>query len=184
MTANSDPNDTVTVCADHTVAKHVGNWTTSRSFQFHSIRGSVVLDLCSRQIPTGDVELKLDIDRGVLKLLVSNDANIDHATLAGIGRGCVKDLEGPHTAGGPRLRLTGCVQGGEIRGTRSGTTILSAMGTRAYVDDVTRTHAPRRRDTHCRRPRPRKQLTLRSGAAHACHHHRRRNGRPLPGPST
>jgi len=136
---------TVRVHADHTMAKHLGNWTTARTVEVRIRRGAAVIDLRSPDIggdagPDSDVELHLDIDHGMLKLLLPTDAMVDRWDLQWTGRGKVKDWEGSTAKGGRRVRLTGRVHGGEIRVHRGGIAILSAMFSRAYLEDVRRAH--------------------------------------------
>jgi hypothetical protein len=143
--------DTVLVHADHTMAKHLGNWTTARTFEVRARRGAAVIDLRSPDIGgdagqhsdielRSDIELHVDIDHGMLKLLLPVDATVDHWDLQWTGRGKVKDWEGSTATGGRRVRLTGRVTSGEIRIHRGGMAILSAMFSRAYLDDVKRAH--------------------------------------------
>lgn len=143
--------DAVRVHADHTMAKHLGNWTTARTFEVQIRRGAAVIDLRSPDIggdagphsaarPHSDVELHLDIDHGMLKLLLPADATVDQWGLQWTGRGKVKDWEGGTAKGGRRIRLTGRVHGGEIRIHRGGIAILSAMFSRAYLEDLKRAH--------------------------------------------
>jgi hypothetical protein len=132
--------EVVRVHADHTMTKHLGHWTTARRFQVRARRGAAVLDLRSPTIGAGDVEVAVDIDHGMLKLLLPVDATVDQWGIAWTGRGRVKDGEAPGTAGGRPVRITGRVDSGEIRIHRGGMAILSAMFSRAYVDDLKRAH--------------------------------------------
>ena len=84
------------------------------------------------QIGGNDVEL----DHGMLKLLVPDGAVIDDWDLRRLGRGRVKDAEGRDAAGGRRIVLTGQLRHGEIRVHRGGIAILSAMFSRAFVEDL------------------------------------------------
>jgi hypothetical protein len=139
-TSTHTSTDTIRVHADHTMAKHLGNWTTARTFEVRIRRGAAVIDLRSPDIVDGDVELHLDIDHGMLKLLLPADATIDRWNLQWTGRGKVKDWEGGTAKGGRRIRLTGRVHGGEIRVHRGGIAILSAMFSRAYLEGLKRAH--------------------------------------------
>lgn len=132
--------ETVRIHADHTAVKHLGHWTSADRFHVRSRRGAVVLDLRSPQIP-GDVQIHLDVDHAMVKLLVPADAGVDQWDLSWTGRGRVKDWEAADNAKGTRrITLTGQVTDGEIRVHRGGIAILSAMFSRAYVDDVRRAH--------------------------------------------
>jgi hypothetical protein len=130
----------VRVAANYTVAKRLGNWTTARLFEVRSHRGHAVLDLRSPQIPAGDVEVNIDLDHAMLKLLVADDAVVDDWDLRRIGRGRVKDSESPKAPGGRRIVITGQMRHGEIRVHRGGIAILSAMCSREYLADLRRVH--------------------------------------------
>ena len=82
----TDLSETVRIPANHAVTKRLGNWTTARRFQVRAHRGSAVLDLRSPQIPAGDIEVEVDIDHAMLKLLVADDAMVDDWDLRRTGR--------------------------------------------------------------------------------------------------
>jgi len=136
MTTTQTP---VRISANHTVTKKLGNWTTEREFQVHAHRGLAVLDLRSPRIPDGDIHVDLDLDHGTLKLLVADDAVIDDWDMHRVGRAKIKDMNG-RTGAGRRIVLTGRVASGEIRVHRGGIAMLSAMFSRAYVEDLRRVH--------------------------------------------
>jgi hypothetical protein len=131
--------DTIRVHADHSSAKHLGTWTTARSFDVRVRRGAAVLDLRSPAIE-GDLTLHLDVDHGLVKLLLPADMTVDHRDLRWTGRGKVKDWEASRVTGDRRLHVTGRIDSGEIRVHRGGVAILSAMFSKAYVEDVKRAH--------------------------------------------
>jgi hypothetical protein len=126
----------VRVHADHTMTKHLGNWTTARAFEVRARRGAAVIDLRSPDITEGDIELRVDIDHAMVKLLLPADATVDHWGVQWTGLGKVKDGEGVKAQGGRHVRITGHVSNGEIRIHRGGMAILSAMFSRAYLDDL------------------------------------------------
>jgi hypothetical protein len=130
----------VRIPANHTVTKRLGNWTTARQFQVRSHRGFAVLDLRSPQIPAGDIQVDIDLDHAVLKLLVADDAMVDDWELRRIGRGRVKDSESPDAPGGRRIVVTGQMRQGEIRVHRGGIAVLSAMFSREFFADLRRAH--------------------------------------------
>ena len=133
--------DTVRVQAHYETVKRLGHWTTARDFEFRARRGSAVLDLRSPHIPDGDIEIHVDLDHAMLKLLVPDDAVIDQWDLRWFGRGRVKDGEGAAVkAPGRRIRLTGEIRHGEIRVNRAGVAVLSAMFSREFMDDMRRAH--------------------------------------------
>jgi hypothetical protein len=129
----------VRVSANQRLTRRLGNWTSSRRFQVRAHRGYAVLDLRSPQIGGGDIELDVDLDHAVLKVLVSEDAVLDDWDLRRVGRSPVKD-SGPTAPAGRRIVLSGELRRAEIRVRRGGIAILSAMLTREYVADVRRAH--------------------------------------------
>jgi hypothetical protein len=138
----------VRILADHRAQKRLGNWTTSRDFEIRSRRGRVVLDLRSPQIPEGDIQIDLDLDRSAVTLLVAEDAVIDHWDLAWTGRGRVKQtFHHPAASAGRRVRLTGHISGGEVRVHSGGIAQLSAICSREFLADARRAHADGRLPT-------------------------------------
>ena len=93
------PATPVRIPANYTTLKRLGNWTTERQFQVRAHRGSVVLDLRSPQIPDGDIEIDVDLDHAMVKLLVADDARVDDWDLHRTGRGRIKDAECPAEPG-------------------------------------------------------------------------------------
>ncbi len=132
--------ETVRVPANHTVTKRLGHWTTERRFEVRNHHGHAVLDLRSPRIPDGDIEIAVDIDHGVVKLLLPEDTVIDDWDLRRSGRGKLKDAVGPKGTGGRRVVLTGSMRDGEIRVHRGGIAMLSAMLSKEYVADLRRAH--------------------------------------------
>ncbi|SIM49076.1 hypothetical protein [Micromonospora cremea] len=128
----------VRIATNHTVTKRLGNWTTSRRFQVRAHRGYAVLDLRSPQIPAGDIQVDIDLDHAVLKLLVADNAVIYDWDVRRIGRGGVKDSERPNTPGDRRIVITGQMRHGEIRVHRGGIAVLSAMFSREFLADLRR----------------------------------------------
>lgn len=132
--------EVVRVHADHAMTKQLGHWTTARIFQVRTRRGAAVIDLRSPEIAEGDIELDVDIDHGMVKLLLPADATVDQWAIQWTGAGRVKDGEGDGARGGRRVRITGRVNSGEIRIRRGGMAILAAMFSRAYLEDLKRAH--------------------------------------------
>ncbi|WP_433475505.1 hypothetical protein ACQPZP_43860 [Spirillospora sp. CA-142024] len=128
---------TTRVHAHYENIKKLGHWTTGRLFEVRARRGMVVLDLRSPRIPDGDIEIAVDLDHSMVKLLVPQDAEIEHWDLRYTGRGRVKDWTGEN-GGGRRVRITGEIRHGEIRVHRGGVATLSAMFSREFVQDVRR----------------------------------------------
>jgi hypothetical protein len=128
--------------SDHDLVKHLGNWTEAGHFEIKARHGTAVLDLRSPDLPD-DVEIHLDMDRAMVKLLVDDATAIDHSNLRWTARGKVKDSQSAsthNTAAGRRVRLSGSAANSEIRIHRGGIAILSAMFSRAYFQDVRRAH--------------------------------------------
>ncbi|MFC4054544.1 hypothetical protein ACFOY4_33050 [Actinomadura syzygii] len=138
-TAETTPttDDVARVHAHYRTIKKLGHWTTGRRFEVRARRGMVVLDLRSPQIPDGDIEVEVNLDHSMVKLLVPQDADIDHWDLSYPGRGRVKDWTGENGAG-RRVRITGEIRHGEIRVHRGGIATLSAMFSREFVQDARR----------------------------------------------
>jgi hypothetical protein len=132
----------VQVHADHGQRKLLGSWTSSGAFEVRARRSRVVIDLRSPQIPAGDIELDLSLDRAALTLLVAPDMVIDQWDLAFDGRGKVKQTFHQQAPGASRrVRLAGRVRGGEIRVHSGGIARLTAMCSREYLADARRAHA-------------------------------------------
>jgi hypothetical protein len=130
----------VRVNADHSVIKHLGNWTSARSFEIRARRGTAVIDLRSPHIAEGDIELHVELDHALLRLLLPADAAIDQWGLRWKGRGTTKDAERPAVAGavtgGRVIRLTGRAGDSQIRISRGGLALVAAMCSRAYLEDA------------------------------------------------
>jgi hypothetical protein len=131
----------VRVHADHTTTKRLGNWTTATSFEVRERRANTVLDLRSPRIGDGegDIEIRVELDRALLKLLVPDGASIDASGLRWTGRGKVKD-SAPGGGKGRVVRIVGHIDNGEVRIHRGGVATLSAMFSREYVEDIRRVH--------------------------------------------
>jgi hypothetical protein len=140
----------VLVHADHALVKELGDWTTARRFDVRIRYGQAMLDLRSAGIPAGDIEISLNAERGLLRLLVADDAVIHSAGLRWSGRGQLKDNlrpagqhpAGPHPAGqgGRVITITGAVRKGEIRVHRGGTAIWASMFSRGQLRRMHRAH--------------------------------------------
>lgn len=127
--------------ADYEHVRKLGNWTTAHAFAVRSRRGHVILDLRSPQIPLGDIDITLDLDHAMVKLLLPADAVIDDEDLRWIGRGRIKDYQArPETEPGRTVRITGEIRHGEIRVNREGVAVLAAMFTKEYVRDAIDAH--------------------------------------------
>lgn len=120
---------------DHAVAKRLGRWTRANRFDARVRYGVLVLDLRSPDVQ-GDVEVRLDLQRSTLTLLLAEDDQVDHWDLGWTGRGRVKDDQRPDGPGGRRIRLAGHAETSEVRVHRGGMAALSAMFSRAFAQDL------------------------------------------------
>jgi hypothetical protein len=147
MTKTDTNTRTERIHADHTVTKRLGNWTRAPRFEIRARGGLAVLDLRSPDLPA-DVEIRLDLHRSTVKLLVPDDATVDHWDLSWTGKGKVKDAQGlsavpsgvPSGTANRRIRLVGSAANSEIRVHRGGVAIVSAMLSRAYLQDLRHAH--------------------------------------------
>jgi hypothetical protein len=128
--------DTERIRAHGTAAKRLGHWTTARHLDVRASRSAVVLDLRSPRIAAGDIEIDLDIDHAMVKLLVPDGAVMDSDEARRVGRGRVKDWTGTAAPGGRRVVLRGDLRDAEVRIHRGGIAILSAMVSREYLADA------------------------------------------------
>jgi hypothetical protein len=135
-TASSVVQDAVGIRAHGSSIRRLGHWTTARRFDVRASRGSVILDLRSPRIEPGDVEIALDVDRSMVKLLVPEDAVIDHDDVRRVGRCGLVDWGGGPATGGRVIRLGGEMRRSELRVNRGGIAIVSAMLTGEYLADL------------------------------------------------
>ena len=119
----------------HGVTKRLGRWTSASKFHVRVRCGVLVLDLRSPEI-TDDVEVRLDLHRSTVKLLLAEGDQVDHWDLDWTGRGRVKDDQEPAGPGGRRIRLSGHADNSEVRVHRGGMAALSAMFSRAFAQDL------------------------------------------------
>lgn len=117
----------VRIRAHHRTVTKIGQWTSERCFDIAASGGSVVLDFLTSRIEPGDIDVHLDLDHAVLKLLVPAGTRIDDDDLRRIGRGRVKDWTGEGTIDGRRIKLRGELRDAEIRVHRGGIAILSLL---------------------------------------------------------
>ncbi len=120
---------------DHDVIKCLGRWTSASRFDVRARSGVLVLDLRSPEID-GDVEIRLDLHRSVVKLLLAEGDQVDHWDLGWTGRGQLKDDQRPAVPAGRLIRVAGDADNSEIRVHRGGMAVLSAMFSRAFVQDL------------------------------------------------
>ena len=72
----------------------------------------------------------------MVKLLLPVGDPVDHWDLSWTGKGRIKDDQRPASATGRQIRLIGSAHDSEIRVYRGGIAILSAMFSRAFVQDL------------------------------------------------
>jgi hypothetical protein len=118
---------TENIRAHNASVRKTGQWTTARRFDVRASRGSVVLDLLLPRIEPGEIEIQLDIDHSMVKLLVPDGANIESDDLRRVGRGRVKDWTGTGRPGGRTIRIVGEMRSGEVRVHRGGVAIAGMM---------------------------------------------------------
>ena len=116
--------ETVNVAAHDRSVKRLGEWTTASRFDVRASRGIVVLDFLTSRIAPGDIDIHLDLDHAVVKLLIPEGARIDHDDLRRVGRCRIKDWTGEGAAGGRWINLRGEPRNAEIRVHRGGIAIL------------------------------------------------------------
>ena len=71
-----------------------------RRFDVRASRGTVLLELRSPRIPAGDIEIRLDLDHAMVKLLVPDGATLDHDDVRRVGRCGYVDWSGTPAPGG------------------------------------------------------------------------------------
>jgi hypothetical protein len=133
-----DSQDMVPIRAHNHAVRKLGHWTRGRRFDVRASRGTVLLELRSPRIPAGDIEIQLDIDHAMVKLLVPDGAIVDDDDVRRVGRCGYVDWSGSPAPGGRRIRLAGEMRSSELRVNRGGIAIVSAMLTREYLDDLRR----------------------------------------------
>jgi hypothetical protein len=118
--------------------RRLGHWTSAGRIDVRASRGSVILDLRSPGIEPGDIEIDLDVDHSMVKLLVPQGATIDHGDVRRVGRCGFVDWSGEPAPGGRLIRVAGEMRRSELRINRGGIAIVSAMLTREYLADLRR----------------------------------------------
>jgi hypothetical protein len=122
--------------ADHTVLKHLGDWTEDRSFDVRSRKSTVVLDL--RAARREEIELLLEIDGSTLILLLADDAAVEHWDLRFAGRGRVKDDQAP---GRPAtVRLHGRAADSRVVVRRGGMAELASLASLSRLREAHHSH--------------------------------------------
>ncbi len=125
------------ILADHTVVRHLGNWTRHGALQVRARSGKVILDLRSPEID-GDIDIALDLQRSVVTLLVADDTSIDQWALRFAGRGRVKDAA--PAGDGTRIRLHGSARDSQVRVQRAGVAELTGLLSLSRLKEMHRAH--------------------------------------------
>jgi hypothetical protein len=117
-----------------------GPWTAARRFDVRTSSSSVVLDLLLPELEDGDIEIAVDLNRSMLKLLVPEGAVVESDELRRVGRGRVKDWTGTAAPDGRVIRIVGEMRDSELRVNRGGVAILESMLTRDGRKHVREAH--------------------------------------------
>lgn len=143
----------VRIRAHHRAVSKLGQWTTARCVDIAASRGSVVLDFLTSRIEPGDIDINLDLDHAVVKLLVPDGTRIDDDDLRRVGRGRVKDRTADGTTDGRLIKLRGELRTAEVRVHRGGIAILSLLLSRGSLGIVRQAHCDGRLEPrHASRP--------------------------------
>src|SRR5260370_16061226 len=113
-------------------------------FDVRASRSSVVLELRSPRIEPGDIEINLDLDHSMVKLLVPDGTIVDDGNLRRVGRCGLVNWSGSTERGGRVIRVVGEIRRSELRINLGGIAIVSAMLTGEYLADMRRAF----RDNH------------------------------------
>jgi hypothetical protein len=131
-----DTEGTVAIRAHKLSIRRMGHWTTARRFDVRASESSVTLELRSPRIEPGDIEVNLDIDHSMVKLLVPEDAIVDTGDLRRIGRCGFVDWSSASQPWRRVIRVVGEMRRSELRINRGGVAIVSAMVTGEYLADL------------------------------------------------
>ena len=133
---DSTVQDAVRIRAHGDSVRRLGHWTAARRFDVRASRSSVILDLRSPRIEPGDIEIGLDVDHAMVKLLVPEDAVIDTGDVRRVGRCGFVDWGGSLEPDGRVIRIGGEMRRSELRINRGGVAIVSAMLTGEYLAEL------------------------------------------------
>lgn len=126
----------VKIRAHRQTIRRMGHWTTASRFDVRASQSSVIVDLRSPRIEPGDIEVNLDIDHSMVKLLVPDGAIVDADELRRAGRCGFNDWSGTAQPTGRVIRVVGEMRRSELRINRVGIAIVSAMLTGEYLADL------------------------------------------------
>lgn len=117
----------VQVRADRCVTKRLGEWTTASRFDVSTTSGVVVLDFLLPRIDAERIDVRLNIDHGLVTLLVPDGTRIEQDELRWVGPGHLRDWSGAPSPDGLTVRLEGEVRWGDVRVRRGGVAILGLL---------------------------------------------------------
>ncbi len=127
--------------ADHTVLKHLGDWTADRAFHVRSRKSTVLLDL--RAAGRDEIDLQLELDGSSLILLLADGAAVEHWDLHFTGRGRVKDDQATGLAA--TVRLHGQAAASRVIIRRGGMAELRSLASLARLREAHHLHELARR---------------------------------------
>jgi hypothetical protein len=131
-----DTDGTEQIRAHRSSVRRMGHWTAARRSDVRASESSVILELRSPRIEAGDIEVTLDVDHSMVKLLVPEDAIVDTRDLRRAGRCGFVDWGGTPGRAGRVIRVVGEMRRSELRINRGGVAIVSAMLTGEYLADL------------------------------------------------
>src|SRR5260370_14673024 len=105
----------------------MGHWTMASRFDVRASQSSVILELRSPRIEPGDIEVNLDVDHSMVKLLVPDGAIVDADDLRRVGRCGFNDWSGTAEPTGRAIRVVGEMRRSTLRINRGGIAIVSAL---------------------------------------------------------
>src|SRR3982074_3284549 len=103
----SETEGTVSIRAHTRSIRRMGHWTTARRFDVRASSSSVILELRSPRIESGDIEINLDLPRAMVRPLVPEGAIVDDSDLRRVGRCGLVDWGGVPAPGGRVIRVVG-----------------------------------------------------------------------------
>ena len=122
------------------VTRRLGEWTTAADFEVRVGSGVAVLDLLLPRIDAGEVSVHLDVDGGLVTLLVPAGSRVIDDELRWAGPGHLRDWTGDESPDGLIIRLAGEVRWGDVRIRRGGVALLSLIR-HGKAADVRRAYA-------------------------------------------
>jgi hypothetical protein len=134
----ADAAGVATIRAHNRSIRRMGLWTTAHRFEVRASQSSVILELRSPRIEAGEIEVNLDVDHSMVKLLVPEGAIVDDGDLRRVGRCGLVDWSGIPAPGGRVIRIVGEMRRSELRINRGGVAIVAAMLTGEYLADLRR----------------------------------------------